>query len=251
MCKCGGATEANAADSGAPCDGALGAPHRPRVGPGRLCWSPAGQRIGRTGAAVSPRVGGDNAMALTFERSWSEEDLERYRGSVSRFVETEMLPAGCALRAQRGHVGHAIWRRAGDARPLCADIPERLRRRRRRLPARGGVLRGDSARRGTDRHSAIGVHSIVAHYVLNHGTEEQKQRWLPRMASGELRRRHRHDRAGRGLGPAGHRTRAERRGDHYVINGCKTFITNGYLAGLVLVVRQDRPGAARATAPRS
>jgi len=69
------------------------------------------------------------------------------------------------------------------------------------------------------------VHSIAAHYVLNYGTEEQKRLWLPRMASGELHRRDRHDRAGRGLRPQGIRTRAVREGDEYVVNGSKIFIT--------------------------
>ena len=62
-------------------------------------------------------------MPLTFTRSWNDEDLERYRDSVARFIDTEMLPDDEAARG-RGHVGHAIWRRAGELGFLCADIPE-------------------------------------------------------------------------------------------------------------------------------
>src|SRR5215203_1728335 len=62
-------------------------------------------------------------MPLTFKRSWNDEDLERYRASTVRFIETEMLPDDEAAR-RRGHVGHAIWRRAGELGFLCADIPE-------------------------------------------------------------------------------------------------------------------------------
>jgi acyl-CoA dehydrogenase len=80
------------------------------------------------------------------------------------------------------------------------------------------------------------VHSIVAHYFLNHGTEAQKQHYLPRMARGELVGAIAMTEPGTGSDLQGIRTRAERQGDQYVINGSKTFITNGYLAGVVLVV---------------
>src|SRR6187551_3741503 len=63
------------------------------------------------------------SMPLTFTRSWNDEDLERYRDSVVRFIEAEMLPDDEAARG-RGHVGHALWRRAGELGFLCADIPE-------------------------------------------------------------------------------------------------------------------------------
>ena len=85
------------------------------------------------------------------------------------------------------------------------------------------------------------VHSIVAHYFLNHGTEEQKQRFLPPMARGELVGAIAMTEPGTGSDLQGIRTRAERKGDGYVINGSKTFITNGYLAGVVLVVAKTDP----------
>jgi acyl-CoA dehydrogenase len=85
-----------------------------------------------------------------------------------------------------------------------------------------------------------GVHSMCAHYILNHGTEVQKQRWLPRMASGELVGAICMTEPGTGSDLKGIRTRAVKQGDHYVIDGAKTFITNGWLAGiLMLVVRTD------------
>jgi acyl-CoA dehydrogenase len=85
-----------------------------------------------------------------------------------------------------------------------------------------------------------GVHSIAAHYVLNYGTEEQKQRWLPRMARGELIGAIAMTEPGAGSDLKGIRTRAVRDGDHYVVNGSKIFITNGGSAELLmLVVRTD------------
>ncbi len=177
-------------------------------------------------------------MALQFRPSWSDEDLERYRDSVVRFVEAEMLPADEEAR-RRGHVGHEIWRRAGALGFLCADIPE----------AHGGgggdfrheaVFYEETARRGLTG-MATSVHSIVAHYFLNHGTESQKQRFLPRLARGELVGAIAMTEPGAGSDLQGVITRAERRGDHYVVNGSKTFITNGFLAGVVLVVCKTDP----------
>jgi acyl-CoA dehydrogenase len=89
------------------------------------------------------------------------------------------------------------------------------------------------------------VHSIAAHYVLNHGTEEQKRLFLPRMASGELIGAIGMTEPGAGSDLKGIRTRAVRDGDHYVVNGSKIFITNGFLAGVIaLVVKTDpAPGS--------
>ena len=177
-------------------------------------------------------------MALQFERSWSDEDLERYRASVARFIEAEMLPGDAAARA-RGHVGHDLWRRAGTLGFLCADIPERY-------GGGGGDFRHEAvfyeetARRGLTGMSTA-VHAIVAHYFLNHGTEAQKERWLPQLARGERVGAIAMTEPGAGSDLQGVATRAERRGDHYVINGSKTFITNGYLAGVVLVVAKTEP----------
>jgi acyl-CoA dehydrogenase len=177
-------------------------------------------------------------MPLQFTRSWSDPDLDGFRTSAARFIESEMLPADEAAR-QRGHVGHALWRRAGELGFLCTDIPEAY-------GGAGGDFRHEAvfyeemARRGLTG-MATSVHAIVAHYLLNHGTEAQKQDWLPRLASGELVGAIAMTEPGAGSDLQGLRTRAQRQGDHYVINGSKTFITNGFLAGLVLVVCKTDP----------
>ena len=161
-----------------------------------------------------------------------------YRDTVVRFVETEMAPQDEAAR-KRGNVGHELWLRAGEIGLLCSDIPEEY-------GGGGGDFRHEAlfydamARRGLSGMSTS-VHSIVAHYLLNHGTEEQKQHYLPRMARGELVGAIAMTEPGAGSDLQGVRTRAERRGDKYVINGSKTFITNGFLAGLVLVVAKTDP----------
>ena len=172
-------------------------------------------------------------MPIQFKRSWSDPDLEQYRDTVVRFIEDQMLPDDEAARKQ-GHVGHEIWRRAGETGLLCTDIPEAW-------GGGGGDFRHEAvfyeemARRSLTGMNAS-VHSIVAHYFLNHGTEEQKRHYLPRMARGEIVGAIAMTEPGTGSDLQGIRTRAVRDGDHYVLNGAKTFITNGFLAGVVLVV---------------
>jgi acyl-CoA dehydrogenase len=167
-----------------------------------------------------------------------DEDLAIYRESVARFVETEMVPQDARWRAQH-HVGHEIWRKAGALGLLCTDIPAEY-------GGAGGdfrheaVLYEEMGRRGLSGFGQ-GVHSIAAHYLLNHGTEEQKRRYLPRLASGELVGAIAMSEPAAGSDLQAIRTRAERRGNEYVVNGSKIFITNGYLAGLVLLVVKTDP----------
>ena len=172
-----------------------------------------------------------------YESPWMDEDLRMLREAVSRYVETEMLPHDARWRAQK-HVDRETWRAVGAAGFLLMDVPAEY-------GGGGGdfrheaVLYEETARRGISGFGQ-GVHSIAAHYVLNYGTEEQKQRWLPRMARGELIGAIAMTEPGAGSDLKGIRTRAVRDGDQYVINGSKIFITNGSIATiLMLVVRTD------------
>jgi acyl-CoA dehydrogenase len=181
-------------------------------------------------------------MPLTFTRSWTDEDLDRWRDTCARFAEDELVPDDAAAR-ERGNVGAALWRKAGALGLLCTDIPEEF-------GGGGGdfrheaVLYEECARRGLSGWGNS-VHTIVAHYFLNHGTPEQKARYLPRMARGEIVGAIAMTEPGAGSDLQGIRTKAEKRsttgGDGYVINGSKTFITNGFLAGVVLVVCKTDP----------
>lgn len=169
-----------------------------------------------------------------------DEDLAIFRDAVARFLEAEMVPDEAQWRKQQ-HVGKKIWRKAGAMSLLCTDVPAEF----------GGVggdfrheavLYEELARRGLSGFGQ-GVHSICAHYLLNHGTLEQKHRFLPRMASGELIGAIGMTEPGAGSDLQGIKTRAARDGDDYVINGSKIFITNGYLAGLIALVVKTQPGA--------
>ncbi|MDP9084672.1 MAG: acyl-CoA dehydrogenase family protein [Pseudomonadota bacterium] len=169
-----------------------------------------------------------------------DEDLSIFRDAAARFIEAEMVPKDEQWRKQQ-HVDKEIWRKAGGMGLLCTDISADY----------GGVggdfrheavLYEELGRRGLSGFGQ-GVHSICAHYLVNHGTEEQKQRFLPRMASGELIGAIGMTEPGAGSDLQGLKTRAVRDGDDYLINGSKIFITNGYLAGVIALVVKTQPNA--------
>jgi len=172
-------------------------------------------------------------MPIEFTRSWTDPEIELFQDTVVRFIEEKMVPEDDAAR-HRGDVGHALWSAAGAAGLLCTDIPEDW-------GGGGGdfrheaIMHEEMARRGLTGMNTS-VHSIVAHYFLNHGTPEQKARYLPRMASGELVGAIAMTEPGTGSDLQAVRTRAQREGDYYRLNGSKTFISNGKLAGVILVV---------------
>jgi acyl-CoA dehydrogenase len=174
-----------------------------------------------------------------YESPWMDDDLRMLREAVSRFVESEMLPHEARWRKQK-HVDPATWRAAGEAGFLLMDVPAEY-------GGGGGDFRHEAVlyeecnRRGLSGFGQ-GVHSIAAHYVLNYGTEAQKQRWLPRMASGELIGAIAMTEPGAGSDLKGIRTRAVREGDQYVVNGSKIFITNGSIATILMLVVRTDPG---------
>jgi acyl-CoA dehydrogenase len=169
--------------------------------------------------------------------SVSGEELALFRETVAKFIAAEMVPNDAAWREQH-HVGADIWRRAGDLGFLCTDVPAEFGGMGGTF-AHEAIVHEELARCGMSGFAA-GVHSICAHYVLNHGLEEQKRRWLPRLASGELVGAIAMTEPGAGSDLQAIRTRALRDGDDYIVNGSKLFITNGYLAGLIaLAVKTD------------
>ena len=179
----------------------------------------------------------NNAAPRPYVSPWMDSDLQTFRDSVARFAQAEMVPHDEKWRKQN-HVGHEIWRKMGAQGFLCLDIPAEY-------GGAGGDFRHEAVvyeellRRGLTGFGQ-GVHSICAHYVMNHGTEAQKRQFLPRMASGELVGAIAMTEPGAGSDLQGVRTRAVRDGDHYVVNGSKIFITNGYLAEFfILVVKTD------------
>ncbi len=177
-------------------------------------------------------------MAPDYRSPWMDDELDLFRDAARRFVEAEIVPNDDRWREQH-HVDRSIWSKAGEVGLLCTDIPAAY-------GGVGGDVRHEAVvaeEMGGHGITSLGhvVHSIVAHYVLNHGTEEQKHRWLPRMATGELVGAIAMTEPGAGSDLQGIKTRAQRVGDEYVVNGSKTFISNGLHAGLVGVVARTDP----------
>lgn len=173
------------------------------------------------------------------ESRWMDDELRLFRESVRRFIHEEFVPHQDRWREQH-HPDASAWLAAGGVGMLLADVPAEY-------GGGGGtfayevVVLEELARAGV--HFGSGVQSMVAHYILAFGTEEQKQRWLPRLAKGELVAAIGMTEPAAGSDLAGIKTTAVRDGDHYVINGSKTMITNGALAGLVAVAAKTNPTA--------
>ena len=178
-------------------------------------------------------------------RSFHSEDHHLFRDQVRKFFERELIPHLERWEAQ-GEIDRDFWRKAGDAGLLCATVPE----------AYGGlglnfgynaVIDEELGYAGSS--AGIGLHSdIVAPYIVAYGSEPLKQHWLPRMISGETPTAIAMTEPGAGSDLQGIKTSAVRDGDDYVINGSKTYITNGQHAELVIVVAKTDPaGGAKGT----
>lgn len=168
---------------------------------------------------------------------WIDDELAMLQDSVAKFVDRELLPVAADWERDR-RVDPGSWQKAADAGLFCASIPE----------AYGGgggtlgheaVIQQELVRAGLGGNFAIchGIHStIVAHYILAYGTEEQKQRWLPKMARAELIGAVAMTEPGTGSDLQAIRSSAKREGEFYRLNGSKTFISNGQSANLIVVV---------------
>jgi alkylation response protein AidB-like acyl-CoA dehydrogenase len=176
------------------------------------------------------------------ERTLFTPDHEAFRDSFRRFVDNEIAPFHEAWEEQ-GYVDRAVWSKAGQNGYLCATLPE----------AYGGsgadklysvIEMEELALRGFTG-LGYGLHSeIVAPYILHYGADEQKQRWLPKLASGEMVGAIAMSEPAAGSDLQGIKTTALKQGDgSYLLNGSKTFITNGWHADLVIVVAKTDPAA--------
>ena len=171
---------------------------------------------------------------------WMNEELAAFRDAVRRFVAGEITPHQDKWRAQQ-HVDRDLWRKAGEMGLLLADIPEEYGGAGGSFAPMAVVF--EELSYGGDTSFGIHVHAIVAHYLLNQGTEEQKRKYLPLLASGEMIAAIAMSEPGAGSDLKGIRSTALRGPDGYRVNGSKTFISNGYMADLILVVAKTDPAA--------
>ncbi|USG61790.1 acyl-CoA dehydrogenase family protein [Sneathiella marina] len=175
------------------------------------------------------------------ERSIFSEEHNIFRGTVRRFYEEHIMPHHSQWEKD-GQVSREAWLEAGKQGLLCMPIPEEY----------GGagadklysiIMMEEQARAGATG-PGFGLHSeIVAPYILNYGTEEQKKEFLPKMARGEIIGAIAMTEPGTGSDLQGVKTRAVKDGDDYIINGSKTFITNGFMSDVVIVVTKTDPEA--------
>lgn len=176
-----------------------------------------------------------------FASPWISDEHRTLQESVARFLRDRWVPRAAAWR-EAGVMGREVWREAAEQGLLCLSMPE----------AYGGgggdfghdaVLLIEQAKANLSGFGG-GLHSaIVAPYILHHGTEAQKRRWLPRMARAEHVAAIAMTEPGTGSDLQAVRTLARRDGDHYLLSGQKTFITNGQTADLIVVVCKTDRGA--------
>lgn len=171
----------------------------------------------------------------------TSEELSILRDAVRRFLECEVVPFREQWRAA-GCVDPGAWRTAGDAGLLCPSVSADY-------GGAGGDFRHEAviieeiSRIGFPDF-AIPLHNgMVVPYIVHYGSEAQKRRWLPRLATGELIGAIAMTEPGAGSDLRAMRTRALRDGDDYVLDGGKTFITNGQIANLVIVAAKTDPKA--------
>ena len=173
------------------------------------------------------------------QSAWVTEDVGMLYDMSVRFLEAEIAPH-YAEYEKNEIVDKAAWTKAGENGLLCASMPEEF-------GGSGGTFAHESAiaealgHVGTDGFGIALHNAIVAPYILHYGSEEQKKRWLPRMATGELIGAIAMTEPGAGSDLQGVKTRAEKTGNQYTLNGSKTFITNGQNANLIIVVAKTDP----------
>ena len=172
-------------------------------------------------------------------RTLFSDEHQMFRDQVRRFAETEIAPHHDAWE-KAGQVPRDVWRKAGELGMLCSSMPEEY--------GGGGVDRlysvivmEELARVGATG-PGFGLHSeIVAPYINRYGSEDQKRDYLPKMARGEMIGAIAMTEPGTGSDLQSVRTSARKDGNELVVNGSKTFITNGQNADLVIVVAKTDP----------
>lgn len=180
----------------------------------------------------------------TVRRPWENDDAAMFRDSLRAFLQGEATPRDPQWRAQK-LVDRDFWRQTGELGVLCPSVPVEY-------GGAGGDFTFEAVMTEELGYASLtsfqqGIHGgIVAHYLLAFGTEEQKQRWLQPMCTGEKIAAIGMTEPGGGSDLQSLRTTARRDGENYIVNGAKTFITNGQNADLaVLAVKTDASAGAK------
>jgi acyl-CoA dehydrogenase len=181
---------------------------------------------------------------MAYRSSWMTEELDVFRDQFRRFLAKDLAPRAEEWRKNK-ITDRDAWRGLGAMGALLPSIPEAYGGLGASFAYEAAVIE-DIVSVLPDMATPVSVHSmIVAHYIANYGSEEQKRRWLPKMASGDLIGAIAMTEPGAGSDLQSIRASAKRQGNSYVLNGQKTFITNGQLADLVIVVARTGEAGAK------
>ena len=169
-----------------------------------------------------------------YKAPFMTEDHEMFQKSLRKFLEKEAVPNFISWE-KSGIIPRSFWEKLGNQGYLCPWLPEEY----------GGsgvdfaysvIIHQELERIGTGL-VGVGLHNdVVTKYIWHFGTEEQKKKWLPKCASGEIISAIAMTEPGTGSDLSAIRTTAKKQGDHYIVNGAKTFITNGIHGDLIIVV---------------
>lgn len=181
---------------------------------------------------------------MEYRSPWMTEELDTFRDQFRKFLAKDLAPHGDKWRKQK-MVDRSAWLKLGEMGALLPSVPEEYGGLGASFAYDAAVYE-DMEKIVPDALSGVTVSSgIVAHYILNYGSEEQKRRWLPGMARGELIGAIAMTEPGTGSDLQSVRTTAKLDGDDYVINGQKTFITNGQNCDLIIVVARTGSAGAK------
>ena len=172
-----------------------------------------------------------------------DADLELFRDNFKRFMSEHLAPHYMAWE-KAGIMPREVWNKLGDNGFLCVDMPEEYGGYG--VPTNYSLMLVEEAARAGYGALSIGmsVHSeITAPYVLHIANEEQKKYWIPKLVSGEMVGGIAMTEPGAGSDLQAMRTSAILTGEHYVVNGSKTFISNGQHAGLIILAAKTNPNA--------
>lgn len=175
---------------------------------------------------------------FTPSAAWVSDEHRMFADMTNRFFADELTP-NIERWVEQGIVDRDFWHTAGQAGIMGGAIPEEY-------DGAGGDMGFESIviyeqTRTGDCGWGYGIQSIVVHYITAYGTEEQKQRWLPKICTGELVTAIAMTEPGAGSDLQGMKTTAKKDGDSYILNGSKTFISNGQTADLILVCAKTDP----------
>lgn len=174
-------------------------------------------------------------------RTLFTEEHEMFRNAVKDFFQKEIVPHHDKWE-EEGQISREAWLKAGEMGILCPCVPVEY----------GGtgadflfstIIIEELSKTGCTGPGFFLHSDIVAPYILHYGTEEQKQKWIPKMVSGEAITAIAMSEPAAGSDLQGIKTTAIKQGDHYIVNGSKTFITNGYMSDMVIVVVKTDPAA--------